>query len=87
MILANVQLPEGATQPRTDYVMHKIIPIIKEEKSVESVMDIIGFSMLSFIIFIEVLCQAEKTALFGRLNGSCICGSFQHLSIIERGKL
>ena len=47
VILANVQLPEGATQPRTDYVMHKIIPIIKEEKSVESVMDIIGFSMLS----------------------------------------
>ena len=47
VILANVQLPEGATQPRTDYVMHKIIPMIKKEKSVESVMDIIGFSMLS----------------------------------------
>ena len=47
VILANVQLPEGATQPRTDYVMHKIIPMIKQEKSVEAVMDIIGFSMLS----------------------------------------
>ena len=47
VILANVQLPEGATQPRTDYVMHKIIPMIKQEKSVDSVMDIIGFSMLS----------------------------------------
>ena len=47
VILANVQLPEGATQPRTDYVMHKIIPMMKKEKSVDSVMDIIGFSMLS----------------------------------------
>ena len=47
VILANVQLPEGATQPRTDYVMHKIIPMMKQEKSVDSVMDIIGFSMLS----------------------------------------
>jgi len=47
VIISNIQLPEGATQPRTDAVMHKIIPMMKEEKSVASVMDIIGFSMLS----------------------------------------
>ena len=47
VIISNVQLPEGATQPRTDAVMHKIIPMMKEEKAVQSVMDIIGFSMLS----------------------------------------
>ncbi|MBR1914881.1 MAG: efflux RND transporter permease subunit [Alphaproteobacteria bacterium] len=47
VIISNIQLPEGATQPRTDAVMHKIIPMMKEEKAVQSVMDIIGFSMLS----------------------------------------
>jgi len=47
VIITNVQLPEGATQPRTDKVMKEIIPIMKKEKSVNSVMDVIGFSMLS----------------------------------------
>lgn len=47
VVIANIQLPEGATQPRTDKVIKEIIPIIKKEKSVESVMDIIGFSLLS----------------------------------------
>lgn len=47
VILTNIQLPEGATQPRTDKVVQQIIPLIKEEEGVRSVMDIIGFSMLS----------------------------------------
>ncbi len=47
VIVTNIQLPEGATQPRTDNVIKELIPIIKQEKSVQSVMDIIGFSMLS----------------------------------------
>ena len=47
VILTNIQLPEGASQPRTDKVIQEIIPLIKEEKGVKSVMDIMGFSMLS----------------------------------------
>jgi len=47
VIVTNIQLPEGATQPRTDNVIKELIPIVKQEKSVVSVMDIIGFSMLS----------------------------------------
>ena len=47
VILANIQLPEGATQPRTLNVVKDIIPLIKEEKGVNSVMNIVGFSMLS----------------------------------------
>ncbi|HCU59159.1 MAG TPA: hydrophobe/amphiphile efflux-1 family RND transporter [Alphaproteobacteria bacterium] len=47
VIVTNIQLPEGATQPRTDEVIKEFIPLAKAEKSVESVMDIIGFSMLS----------------------------------------
>ncbi len=47
VILANIQLPEGASQPRTLNVIKEIIPLIKEEKGVSSVMNIVGFSMLS----------------------------------------
>ena len=47
VILANIQLPEGATQPRVEKVVDEILPIIKAEKSVQSVMTIMGFSMLS----------------------------------------
>ena len=47
VILANIQLPEGATQPRTLKVIEDIIPMIKEEKAINSVMNITGFSMLS----------------------------------------
>lgn len=47
VILANIQLPEGASQPRTLNVIKEIIPLIKEEKGVNSVMNIVGFSMLS----------------------------------------
>ncbi len=47
VIIANVQLPEGATQPRNDEVVKQLVPKVREEKSVESIMDITGFSMLS----------------------------------------
>lgn len=47
VILTNIQLPEGATQPRVDRVMQEILPMFKEEKSINSVMVIQGFSMLS----------------------------------------
>ena len=47
VILANIQLPEGATQPRTYKVLQDIIPMIREEKGVSAMMDIVGFSMLS----------------------------------------
>lgn len=47
VILTNIQLPEGASQPRMKKVVEEIMPIIKEEKSVKSVLDIVGFSMLS----------------------------------------
>ncbi len=47
VVLANIQLPEGATQPRMNKVVKEIIPIIQAEKSVKSVLNISGFSMLS----------------------------------------
>ena len=47
VILTNIQLPEGASRTRTEKVIQQIIPLIKEEEGVKSVMDIIGFSMLS----------------------------------------
>lgn len=47
VILTNIQLPEGATQPRMDKVIAEIMPIIKAEPSVHSIMNIAGFSMLS----------------------------------------
>lgn len=47
VILTNIQLPEGASQPRTQKVMNEILPLILEEKSVSAVQQIMGFSMLS----------------------------------------
>lgn len=47
VVLANVQLPEGATQPRMDKVVEEINPIIREEPSIKSILNIVGFSMLS----------------------------------------
>ncbi len=67
VILTNIQLPEGATQPRMEKVVEKIVPIIKEEKSVSSVLDIMGFSMLSGqgenvgIAIINLLPWGERT--------------------------
>lgn len=45
VIMLMVQLPEGASFKRTQAVMDDIIPIIKAEPGVKSVMNIIGFSM------------------------------------------
>ncbi len=47
VIVTNIQLPEGATQPRTDKIVKEFIELTKSEKSITSVMNIIGFSMLS----------------------------------------
>ena len=47
VILTNIQLPEGATQPRTQKVMDEILPLIMAEESVSAVQQIMGFSMLS----------------------------------------
>lgn len=47
VVLTNIQLPEGATQPRMDKVKEEILPIIREEKSISAIMFIEGFSMLS----------------------------------------
>lgn len=67
VILANIQLPEGATQPRIQKVVEEIMPVIKEEPSVKSVLDIVGFSMLSGqgenvgIAIINLLPWGERT--------------------------
>lgn len=47
VILTNIQLPEGASQPRIKKVMKEVMPIIKEEPGISSVLNIVGFSMLS----------------------------------------
>jgi len=46
VIMMSVQLPEGATQKRTAAVSKQIQEVIKTEKSVESVMSIIGYNMV-----------------------------------------
>lgn len=47
VILTNIQLPEGATQPRMNKVIQEILPMMLEEKSVDAIQSILGFSMLS----------------------------------------
>lgn len=47
VIITNIQLPEGATQPRTEKVVQEYIPLLKAEKSIVSFMNVFGFSMLS----------------------------------------
>ena len=47
MIMANIQLPEGASGRRTLDVIDKTRPIIKKEDKVKSVMNLRGFSILA----------------------------------------
>lgn len=44
-ILMNIQLPEGASFKRTEEIVNRITPLLKEEKGVTDVMTIIGHSM------------------------------------------
>lgn len=46
MIMANIQLPEGASRERTQTFVDKLIPIIQAEPGVSSVMTITGVSMI-----------------------------------------
>ncbi|EFC90570.1 transporter, hydrophobe/amphiphile efflux-1 (HAE1) family [Dethiosulfovibrio peptidovorans DSM 11002] len=43
---AVVQLPEGATQERTDAVMEKLVPQLERIPGVKFVMNVVGFSLL-----------------------------------------
>lgn len=47
MIMANIQLPEGASGRRTLDVIDKTRPIMKKENKVKSVMNLRGFSILA----------------------------------------
>ncbi len=44
-ILMNIQLPEGASFKRTEEIVKRITPLLKEEKGVTNVMTIVGHSM------------------------------------------
>ncbi|MBR2300231.1 MAG: efflux RND transporter permease subunit [Alphaproteobacteria bacterium] len=46
VILMNLQLPEGASKNRTDEFVRKITDIIRQEKGVEGVSNVIGFSLM-----------------------------------------
>lgn len=46
VIMGNVQLPEGASRERTQAFVDKIIPLIKKQPGVDSVMAITGVSMI-----------------------------------------
>lgn len=46
VLMMNVQLPEGASRERTQSFVNKIFPMIKEEKGVSGVMNVIGTSMI-----------------------------------------
>jgi hydrophobe/amphiphile efflux-1 (HAE1) family protein len=47
VIMMSVQLPEGATKKRTGIVLEQIQKVVETEKSVDSVMSIIGYNMIS----------------------------------------
>lgn len=46
VIFMNIQLPEGATRNRTQAVVDKIYPLVKEEPGVDNVMNVVGVSMI-----------------------------------------
>ena len=46
VIMMNIQLPEGASRERTSKFVDKIFPLIKEEKGVKDIMNVIGVSMI-----------------------------------------
>ncbi len=46
VIMLNVQLPEGASRERTQKFIDEIYPLMKEEKGVDSVMIVVGASMI-----------------------------------------
>ena len=46
VIMMNIQLPEGASRERTQKFVNKIFPLIKEEKGVRDLMNVIGVSMI-----------------------------------------
>lgn len=46
VIMMNVQLPEGASRERTQNFINKIFPLIKEEKGVKDMMNVVGVSMI-----------------------------------------
>lgn len=46
-IIVNVELPEGATMLRTKELYKKINTVLDKEKSIESYLNIMGFSMIS----------------------------------------
>lgn len=46
VIMMNIQLPEGASRERTQKFVNKIFPLIKEEKGVKDLMNVIGVSMI-----------------------------------------
>ncbi len=46
VIFMNVQLPEGASRNRTQGVLDKVYPIVKNEPGVDNVMEVVGHSMI-----------------------------------------
>ncbi len=46
VILANIQLPEGASRERTEQLVKQIYPVFKEEPGVAHVMSIVGVSLI-----------------------------------------
>ncbi len=46
VIMANIQLPEGASRERTEQLIKQIYPTFKKEPGVAHVMDVVGASMI-----------------------------------------
>ena len=46
VIMANIQLPEGASRERTEQLIKQIYPTFKEEPGVAHVMDVVGASLI-----------------------------------------
>ncbi len=46
VIVMNMQLPEGASTARTEELLKQVNPIIKSEKAVVSIQNVIGFSLV-----------------------------------------
>ena len=97
VIMMSVQLPEGATQKRTRAVISQIIEVINTEKSVESVMSIVGYNVVggrgeNVGMNVIVLKPWDKrkdpsehsTAILNRLRGKLVGVTSAEIQLFEQ---
>ena len=97
IIMMSIQLPEGATQKRTKAVLNQIKEVIDTEKSVESVMSIIGYNAVGGrgenvgmnVIVLKPWAEREEasehsTAILNRLRGKLTNVTSAEIKLFEQ---